>query len=629
MTNPRIKLAALTGLAAFAFSFGAAPATSHEISCSAASHITRNLSGSEPPLATTPILRFVNLSDSHILDDEGSPVITGNYTESALEPSIGNNSAQRLQEEYTDEVLNAMIKTINECNTTSSPLELMIATGDLTDNMTLNETRRYIDNLDGVESQDTAYEANCGYLTTDSNGNGKLDGELPECPAELSALLEIPTGKQVEDSQALTPDPDDPTYALAPTRSARQIAETFAASVAHGSHFTAPGLPAPLRCDASETGCDNTKLEIEHYAVFGNHDGSVRGTVTMQRPFQAGPASVGRYFFQSQREFVNEWFYTQSSPGPIGHGFNFAGSRLDDADDRNDGWYAFDAGTGDAVRMIVVNTIWDGVIGGVHRNGQTNAQTKGLLGGNEVTNAIGLEQGWVSAEQYAWLESELAAAAAAGKPALVFSHHPDRSFADRRLGRTPDLFEGAKTAVQVDELLGRSSFADPANATVTHPNTLVAWIAGHTHENLIAPCNSGPNGCPLSGSGGVPNIQRGFWRVETSSLIDYPQEGRIVELYALQGGGYGLKLTMISPDPDDGTSNLSHELSIAEAECKTSSFMGGPASSGPYNQARLETFVGNVVEAATGEASIREKFCLGDFEEAKGQPTDRNVVLLP
>lgn len=571
-----------------------------------ATHVVQELATGDQTSTELPaasLLRFVNLSDMHIIDDDASTVITGTWTEAALDPTIANGSAQRLQEELTDEVLNAMVKTINACHAESA-LELMMATGDLTDNATLNETRRYIDNLDGVAAGSTAYEAHCGYTTHDSRGEPKL-GAGP-CPTEAQAAFSIATGRMVDDAQAPIPDPNDPTYQLTPTRSGRQLAETTAAAILNGSEHVAPGLPPALRCDEAADGCGNVALDVPHFAVFGNHDGYVRGTVTNQQPFQAGFAAYGRYLFESQRELINEFFHTEVTPGPVGHGFNHVEvDRFNDADDRNDGWYAFDAAAG-SVRMIVLNTIADGVREELHRHGQTNEDTGGLVTGNEVTDPRAMEKGFVDAEQLAWLDTQLAAAAAAGRPVLVFSHHPDRSFAD--------LGNGAA----VNQALGRYG-------------NVVAHIAGHTHENIIRSCT--PGDCAV-GSGQAA-VDHGYWRIETASLVDHPQEGRIVELFDLGepasaeatiADRYALRLTMIRPDPSDPFAQQSRVLAEAEASCKTAATLGGPLRSGPYNQSRLETIVDNA-----GEAAVRGKYCHGEdaLAEAAGAPTDRNTILLP
>jgi hypothetical protein len=370
------------------------------------------------------------------------------------------------------------------------------------------------------------------------------------------------------------------------------------------------------------------RLDMDYYAVFGNHDGYPRGTVTFQKPFQAGTIAFGRYFFESQREWINEYFETSGTPE--GHGFNHVDPvRFEDDDDRNDGYYAFLAGQGDLqVKMIVLNTMYEGVRNELHREGQTRADTLGLVAGNEVTSPIALEQGAMSEAQFAWLEGELADAAAKGLPALLFSHHPDRSFSDQRLGFPAD---GGKAAAEVGELLGRASFAG-------NPSTLLAWIAGHTHENVIRPCQ--PGDCPLGG--GQVEVERGFWRVETASLIDYPQESRIVEVFDLcdaesngpcalaPGERYALRLTMIRPDPNDEIANRSRELAIAEATCNLSQMLGGPLSDPPASpeafQERMETIVTNA-----GEAAVQEKFCFGEesLSLAEGDPGDRDVILFP
>ncbi|HLF70499.1 MAG TPA: metallophosphoesterase [Actinomycetota bacterium] len=554
------------------------------------------------PANSELLMRFVNVSDTHIIDDEASTAMNGTWLESLLEPAIGNGAAQRLQEEYSDEVLNALVKTINGCKQQLQDLELMIATGDLTDNMTLNELRRYIDNLDGVTGADTAFEANCGYKTKDSLGRSK--GGLP-CTPELQQAAALMTGKLVPDSQTTPPDVTGTAgtaYQLTPTRSALQIANTTLASEIGLSHNIAPGLPPRLRCNPEvQLNCDNLKLAIPHYAVFGNHDGSVRGTLTMQRPFQAGAAHFGRYFIENQREFINEWFKTESLPGPVGHGFEYVdASRWTDQNDRNDGYYAFDAGANSSVRMIVLNTIFDGVRQELHRDGQTATDTQGLVGGNEVTPAPATsEQGFVDQTQFNWLQGQLAAAQTANQAILVFGHHPDRSFSYAEYG--------SKLPQQFDTLLG------------TYPN-VVAYIAGHTHENVIRPCT--PTDCLVKGI--QPTIANSFWRIETSSMIDFPQESRIIEVYRLPGGEFAIRSTMIQADQSDADASLSHRLAVAEAECKTSHLLGGPLSSGPYDQQRLQATL-----ARAGEAAQRSNFCIQGIDMSAGQPKDRDTLLLP
>jgi 3',5'-cyclic AMP phosphodiesterase CpdA len=585
------------------------------------SHIGRSIANGDDVAfdlsGATRLLRFGNLSDSHIIDDEASSVYYHQETEIVLDPTIGNNSAQRLQEEFTDEVLNEMVATLNACDAADG-LAFMVATGDLTDNAQLNEVRRYIDNLGGTTGFSTAYEANCGYVTHHSTETPKaglepLSGEACPIPDEVLAL---PTGRLTSDAQSRTPDPDnDFLDGFRPTASLRQIAEAEVASTTNpdgSSSHLAPGLPPALRCTDGETGCANAALTVPHYATFGNHDGYPRGTVPFQQPFQAGPAADGRYWLESQREFINEYFFSNGvNPG---HGFDHVRDdepgRWNNADDRDDGYYAF---TENGVRIIVMNTIYDGVLEDVHGGGQVTEATGGHLTGNEVTNAMALETGVMDHGQFAWLQAQLAAAATSDTPVLVFSHHPDVSFSESRL---PEPIVGV-SAAELNHALGE------------HGN-VVAWIAGHTHRHRIRVCE---DACVRNGR--ASDVANPFWQVETASLVDYPQEGRIVELFGLDPDddgdfdSYALKATTLAPTRAAGSAALtSYELSIAEENCSTAAMMDGPMSSGPYDQQRLVEF-GRQAQ----ETILEGRPCHGDVENdansAYGRPTDRDVVLLP
>lgn len=493
------------------------------------------------PPGAQPILRFVQLSDSHVIDDDGPAIANGTPTELVLDPAVGNSAATFLNEEFTDEVLNAAFKTINACNTPSHPLALTITTGDITDTNWLNVTRRVIDNIDAQPGQLTAFEQNCGYIPH--------EGDCP-IPADL---LAIPTGRLVADSQAQQGDqgpvPEtDATYQWGTARAMRQALETAAAGAQQGTTTIAAGLPPALQADGGLAG-----LDVPYYAVFGNHDVAVKGTVTYQGGFEPALLAHGRYFFQSKREFINEWFATTSSP--VGHGFNNATDedRWTDPNKYNDGWYSFtqDGLDGTKFRFITLDTTFDGVDQAAHS--ALNAP------GTIASNPTGLEAGFMSHEQFTWLQGELAAAATADppQPVLIFSHHPDRSFIERQYSGEAARVE--TTAAEIDALLGQATHGGS-------PSTVVGWVAGHTHANRVNPCRVG--NCPIGdGSPTEVPIARPFWRFETASLINWPQEGRIIEVFKLADNSYALRLTMISPDQNDSAARRSRDLSGYEDMC--------------------------------------------------------------
>ena len=103
------------------------------------------------------LLRFLHYTDDHILDDEGQAINGASFTD-AINPTF--EAAQRLQEEYTDEVFNNMIGRSNDC-LKQYPAEFMIVTGDSADLTTVAEARRFIDNLDGTFDQMSAFEKSC------------------------------------------------------------------------------------------------------------------------------------------------------------------------------------------------------------------------------------------------------------------------------------------------------------------------------------------------------------------------------------------------------------------------------------------------------------------------------------
>jgi hypothetical protein len=119
--------------------------------------IRNDLADGERSASAQLLLRFVHFTDDHIIDDDGQ-AINGASILDPLHPSF--ESAQRLQEEYADEVLNDMIERVNDCHL-QYPAEFMIVTGDSADLTTVAETRRFIDNLDGRFDQMSAFETAC------------------------------------------------------------------------------------------------------------------------------------------------------------------------------------------------------------------------------------------------------------------------------------------------------------------------------------------------------------------------------------------------------------------------------------------------------------------------------------
>jgi 3',5'-cyclic AMP phosphodiesterase CpdA len=531
--------------------------------------------GSRSPGAQL-LLRFVHFSDDHIIDDDGQ-AINGASATDPLHPTF--ESAMRLQEEYADEVLNDLIGRVNTCHQ-AFPAEFMLVTGDSADLTTIAETRRFIDNLDGTFDQMSAFEIACR-------------AGLPEGTPEPLAVENCTryTGRGVADTHSPDPDISDPQFQFLPTRTLRQLLATQAAAASGRAEdgstdpqrqtvTRSPGLPQPLRCTGGETGCINQALDMPWYVAFGNHDAYARGTLTGVLGLNEASQLTGRRYMLEQHEFIDEFFQTTAQPGPVGHGFNFVeAARMQDDDGRNDGYYAFDAGAG-RLRMIVLNTIVDGLDARIPLN--------------ELRNPFGLADGGLEAAQFEWLKTELEAALQRQQLVLVFSHHPDLSFVE--FGSFADGVNIEVTAAQLNAELA------------SYPN-FIAWVAGHTHRHRVRAFRVDDEGM---GSNGVvsaavsckgPGPCSGFWQIETASLIDFPQEQRLIEIFDNRNGTGTLRGPVL-------THGFERARPLAEADDRCQLYLSDPAA----------------VEAAISEADLAA-LCLQGGTRF-GEPGDRNVELM-
>lgn len=540
------------------------------------------------------LLRFVQFTDDHIIDDEGQ-AINGASPTDPLHPTF--EAAQRLQEEYSDEVMNDMVRGVNDCHA-QHPAEFVMVTGDSADLTTVAETRRFIDNLDGTYDEMSAFETSCR-------------AGLPEGTPEELAVQQCTrfTGRGVADTQSVDPDPEDPSYQFLPSRSSQQLLNAEQAALtgraADGSvdptrqTFTrSPGLPEVLRCYEGEAGCENISLAMPWYVAFGNHDGYVRGTVAIGSGINEAVLATGRHYMLGQHEFIDEFFYTRGLPGPVGHGFGFAdAARMTDDDTRNDGYYAFDAGQG-ALRMIVFNTLIDGV--------DPRIPTELLR------NPFALSDGTLDTAQFEWLKAELAQALERRQLVMVFSHHADLTFAE--FGMFAQAVPTDLTAAQVDAELA------------SWPHVL-AWVAGHTHRHRIRPfvITRGADG-RLTGSNKaapdaaegivtpvackVPGVRRdgrphcnGFWQIETASLIDHPQEQRLIEVFDNRDGTATLRGPVL-------THSFERSRKLAAADDRCQLFLLDPAG----------------LQTLSSDAGVDALCKFGGTRQ--GTPKDRNVDLM-
>ena len=252
-----------------------------------------------------------------------------------------------------------------------------------------------------------------------------------------------------------------------------------------------------------------------------------------------------------------------------GHGFKFVSRAQNRASKGGAEYYAF---TRSGVRFIAIDTNAEG----------------GSASGN------------VDDPQYRWIERELRKARRNGLLAVGFSHHPLRSQTARVRDEeaTPCDEEGE---VQCDEdprnsapihrgLAGNKSMR---NLFLKYPN-FIAYVVGHIHENEITAHKRG---------GG----DTGFWEIATSSELDWPQQGRLIELM----------------DNDDGTLSIFGTMVDTAAPVVTPLPGGGGGILRPFTHDDLGALSRRI---AANDPQVGFNGAVSGH--AEGKRKDRNVELL-
>lgn len=273
------------------------------------------------------------------------------------------------------------------------------------------------------------------------------------------------------------------------------------------------------------------------FTCYGNHDGLAQGNVAGNAAFEAigvggtkvvglppganpcnafTPALVGpsvpttpdpRRRYVTRREWIQAHLDSQGLP--LGHGFTPANVAA------NTAYYAVDVGP---LRFITLDTV----------------------------NPGGRDAGSVGDLQLRWLDAELTAADAAGRLVLLFSHHGPRSLNNEVVTPNPLDVEGSD--------LPRHR-ADEVLAVVNAHRSVIAWVNGHTHDNVIVPRGS-------------------YWDIGTAAHIDWPAQSRIVEVVDNQDGTLSIFTTMVDHD-GHGVVGFARELGANDPQA---GFAGGTGS---------------------------------------------------
>lgn len=474
-----------------------------------------------------PRLGFVQFTDTHIVDEE-SPLRV-EYVDRNGPPLT---SAYRPHEGVSPQVMDQMVRQVRSSVSpvTGRPPEMVMTTGDNSDNAQLNEVRDFIDILDGGVrvNPDSGLQGTCGTPDDGTLYDGVRGG-----------------GAYYEPDRSSPPGAGEDGDGYAP-REAENKAEAGRSNRLRDF----PGLYESMNKPFQTVG-----LGIPWYGIFGNHDGLIQGNqprnealervavgclkVTDVSPgaeaevvaLAAGgitPEEGGQVFriitddmintvnnpVLAERfarvvprdperlplkkvEFIRQHFTTGGEP--VGHGFTARNL------ESGQGSYSFVPKPD--VRFVVLDSI----------------------------NEAGFSDGNIDDAQFRYIHRQLLAAEVRKQVVMLFAHHSLRTMNQPPASPFPRGDIGGNPSFRVHFGLGLNgsvaacALTDPAAEPtldetlrclfLRHPS-VIAFVSGHEHINRVTPFPK-DDANPRRG---------GFWEVTTASHIDWPQQSRLLDI---------------------------------------------------------------------------------------------------
>lgn len=407
-----------------------------------------------PPIDPKPLLTLIHLSDLHICDaqaptrlefvdrmaDPGHP----------MQPILHYIGTYRAQEFLTVQVLEAMVQSVNQIERgplVGGKVDGVIVTGDVTDNAQLNELTWYKTVLDGGPVK--------------PNSGSDTEFESFHRAENTDEYYYHPDVKGADRPQKLYDFPAFPGVTKASIQP-----------------FVANGL------------------KHNWYAIHGNHDALLQGTVTPTPELQE--VTVGNRKFSGLKPEADIMKLLEKF-GEIGA-----------ADYPSLDILFTEETTADPNRRFLDTSEWVkqhtncGHDHGMKPEQQVSYYYKDFpnqirLIALDTVNAYGGWQGCIDRAQWAWLKQLLEDSR--DKYVVLSSHHPlEKLFNPYAPVGVPE----PAVRKEVTELL------------LQYQN-IILWVAGHNHQNYINAITH-------------PDGRHAFWHIRTASHIDWPQQSRVIEI---------------------------------------------------------------------------------------------------
>lgn len=459
------------------------------------------------PVRKQQILNFFTISDIHITDKEApNTLITlqkENPTYSGQNTSIYTPTMM-----YTTHVLDAAIQTANALHK-QNPFDFAISLGDTCNSTSYIELRWYLDVIDGKVINPSS-GAHRGASTVDFQKPYKaagLDRSIPwfQVLGNHDHFMIGSFPVYVNPSLGLSESYTSDTIWAVPKELLIPNSATFPVN------FNRNNLDPQSTFNKYYAGVINGSDPLG--GIIGEGE-----TSTTPPPAKVAADPNRRSLYRT--EWIREFFNTAS--GPVGHGLN-----LVDTDTYGPGFacYSFLPKADVPLKIIALD--------------DTQREDDGS---NDIHG-----HGFLDADRWTWLQKELADGQKNNQLMIITAHCP---IAVSGIGTGTEWWLGNRTATTTAGWWN-APISTPQNAvdlatlvgTLQNTPNLLMWVAGHRHVNTVKAF--------VPPAGGTPD--QGFWQVETSSLLDFPQQFRTFEIYL--NSDYTISIVTVNVDPAvaDGT----------------------------------------------------------------------------